>query len=174
MAALKLVALVGGLALAANCGGGAAKSPPSAPHPLLDARVGFMAPSDTGELVNVPPPGAQATIVDFWATSCAPCAQAVPALEHALAADPSPGVELVLVGVLEAGESTAEARQTLRGWGAQRGFVVDRDGGVQRQLAVQELPATLVLDAQGQLAWVAPANSQPTEVVAAARAVAGR
>src|SRR5262249_7930491 len=82
------------------------------------------------------------------------------------------GIALVLVGVLDGGEPIGIAQETLRSWGVERGFMVDRGGGVQRSLGVDGLPATLVLDRQGGVRWVAPAGAPAREVAAAARGVA--
>jgi hypothetical protein len=145
---------------------------PSAPSAVLGQIVAFHLPSEQGALVPVPIPGARATLLDVFAPTCAPCAKKVPALlaERAqLAAD---GVRLVLVAVLADGESTEDAAGALRSWGAESPFLVDRGEVMLRTLAVDKLPASVVLDANGRVRWVARPTSDSRQIAAAAAAVA--
>jgi predicted transcriptional regulator len=82
------------------------------------------------------------------------------------------GIRLVLVRVLLEGESTDQAKGVLRSWGVYRDFVVDRNGAVQKQLNLGKLPATVVVDRQARLKWVAPGDATAEDVEAAARVVA--
>jgi len=147
---------------------GCAKAPASAaPSPALDRPVSFSLPSDGGNLVTVPLPNVT-TVVDAWAPSCKPCRDKLPALYARRAEIEAHGGKLVLVAVLAPAESTADARAALTSWGVDAPFLIDRGDVLRREAGVNSLPATLVLDEQQRVRWVAPPNASPNDVVAAA------
>lgn len=141
--------------------------PPSASSPMFGHKVAFALPSEEGALVQVPTAGARATVLEFFAPTCVPCRQRVPALaakQDALAAS---GASLVLVAVLSDNESTEQARSALSAWGVQVDFLVDSANISQSQAGVRGLPQTMVLDAVGEVIWVAPLTATADDVVAA-------
>jgi hypothetical protein len=77
------------------------------------------------------------------------------------------GAELVLVGVLSAGESTEEARGVLASWGVRAPFLIDRGESAKKEAGVTSLPATLVLGPGGKLLWVAPTGATAEDVAGA-------
>ena len=92
--------------------------------------------------------GARLTVLNFWATWCAPCRHEMPTLE-ALAADPPEGVAVIALStgrdsperIAEFAEETGLDRLTLlRDPGAEAG----------RAGAVVGLPTTLLLDPEGR------------------------
>ena len=139
---------------------------------LLGQSVSFRAPDSRGALTAVPSPENRATVLDFWAPDCAPCARSLPKLVAKTEDLKERGIRLVLVRVLLEGESTDQAKGVLRSWGVYRDFVVDRNGAVQKQLNLGKLPATVVVDRQARLKWVAPGDATAEDVEAAARVVA--
>lgn len=149
-------------------------APASAPHIMLGRSASFTLPAMTGANVTVPIQGAAATIVDFWATDCEPCKTEVPHLAQHAALLRRDGVRLALVGVLREDESAESARATLRSWGVAADSLLDRGGAIQRRLNVEKIPATLVLDPDGTVRWVAPAGATPDDVENAALEVASR
>jgi thiol-disulfide isomerase/thioredoxin len=145
------------------CGG----PPPSAPSDLLGQKVELSLPSDSGDLVAIPIPGASSTVLDFWSPSCVPCRKTLPALYARKAEIESHGGRLVLVSVLSDSETTEMARNTLASWGVKAHFLIDRGGVSQSQAGVRDLPSTLVVDAQAKLRWVAPKGASDSDVVSA-------
>lgn len=75
--------------------------------------------------------------------------------------------QLVLVAVLGEGESTAQAKNQLSDWGVSSSFVVDPGAVAQREAGILELPGTLIVDEQGIVRWVAPAEATSDDVLAA-------
>ncbi|MBI4702509.1 MAG: TlpA family protein disulfide reductase [Deltaproteobacteria bacterium] len=145
---------------------------PSAPSPALGRVVALALPSHDGALVSLPLAGVRATLLDAFAPTCEPCREKVPALLARQGEIESAGGRLVLVSVLAEGESTDDARAALRSWGAEAPFLLDRGEALRRECGVDALPASVVLDAQGVVRWIAPAGAGADRVVAAARAVA--
>jgi hypothetical protein len=131
--------------------------------------VAFSLPSDSGELVTVPLTSARLTVLDFFGPTCEPCRKKVPELQTRRAALAAKGAKLVLVAVLAGNESTADARKALSSWGVDAAFLVDKDGTGKREAGVTALPATIVLDTNGNVKWTAPPTASADDVVAAVR-----
>src|SRR6478609_8401653 len=132
-------------------------------------QVSFSLPSDEGNLVTVPLSNVT-TVVDAWAPSCKPCREKLPALYARRGEIEAHGGKLVLVAVLADAETTEDARAALNSWGVKAPFLIDRGDVLRREAGVNELPATLVIDAQQHVRWVAPLNASASDVVAAAKA----
>lgn len=160
---------------------GAEAPPPSASHPALGSTVSFALPNDEGLLTSVPG-AARATVLDFWATTCQPCALSVPEIERRRGALSEENIALHFVAVLDSGESLTSARETLAAWMQAAAldpedtppFLADRQGSVQRSLALSELPATVILDSEGVTRWVAPVGARSEQIERAALWVAAR
>jgi cytochrome c-type biogenesis protein len=91
------------------------------------------------------------TVVNFWATWCAPCRQEIP--EFSAFAKANPEVKVVGVSVdkeLDAERLGRAATQL----GIDYLVVHDRPGSVSRSWGVSSYPTTFVLDAQDQIVAV--------------------
>jgi len=143
--------------------------PPSAPNPMLGKSVSLSLPTDDGALVTLPVAGARVTVVDFFSPTCEPCKVKVPELVAREGEIRARGGQLVLVAVLAADEPSDAARAALASWGVTHAFLVDNGSASRTGVGVDALPATLVLDAQGTLAWSAPATAAVEDVLAAVR-----
>lgn len=87
-------------------------------------------------------------ILDFWATWCKPCLQAMPELQQ-LYEDLSPR-GLQVVGINEDGPRNAsKVKPYLKTHGYSFPVLLDLNREAQRQLQALALPTTLVLDRQG-------------------------
>jgi thiol-disulfide isomerase/thioredoxin len=129
--------------------------------------VSLTLPSDDGRLATLPVKRARATVIDFFAPSCGPCEKKVPALAAKRSELTAKGAVLIFVAVLGDSESTDDARRALERWGAPAPFLVDTASVSRREAGVHELPATLVLDHDGVVRWVAPLHATADDVVAA-------
>lgn len=167
------LAVLLGLTAVTSCGGSRTPDVPGRAHPLLGQNISFVAPDSRGSLHAVPAAASRATIIDFWATSCAPCQKSVPALAARAAALQADGIAVEFVAVLDRGQSVSDVTETLARWGANTPFVIDREGSLERRLLVESLPATLVVDAGGVAKWYAPEATTTENVVTAARQCAG-
>lgn len=156
------------LLAAAVSSSGCTKTPASvAPNAPAQRRVSFSLPSDVGTLVTVPVPSAT-TVVDAWAPTCKPCRDKLPALYARRAEIEAHGAKLVLIAVLSPAESSQDARAALSSWGVDAPFLIDRGDVLRREAGVSSLPATLVIDEQQRIRWVAPPNASAKDVVRAA------
>jgi hypothetical protein len=147
----------------AGCG----SAPASAPSPVLGKAIKVGLLDQAGNTVSVPVQGARSTVLDFWSPTCEPCRKSVPALVAKLPEIEARGGKVLLVGVLSEDESPLDARGALESWGVRYPFLVDRGEVIQKKAAVMELPATLILDAEGVVHWVAPTGASATDIVKA-------
>jgi thiol-disulfide isomerase/thioredoxin len=123
-------------------------------------------PSDTGVLISIGG-GGEPLVLDFWAPTCKPCVQKIPALVAREAELRAKGVRLILIAVLAKEESTDAARATLASWGVSHPFLIDREDVSRRAAGVMGLPSTLVLDGTHVVRWVAEPTSTIDEVIGA-------
>jgi peroxiredoxin len=90
-------------------------------------------------------------VLDFWATWCGPCLQAMPQVERAAAEFKEQGVSLVAVNLQETAEQVTAMleRQKLKVTVA-----LDRDGSVADQYKAVAIPQTVIVDREGKVARV--------------------
>ena len=113
---------------------------PAPAFELLDSRTGK--PVRLSELRGRP------VVLNFWATWCVPCRAEMPALEHLAR---SAGTQLHMVTI------TADDPLLVRRFLDEGGFtlrcLLDATGAVSDLYQVKALPRTVVLDAEGRIAW---------------------
>ena len=163
---LALAALVAGV-LAAGCAGPAADPVPSStfrdsgfaacPEPVSGARTADSLSSTalqcmdgSGRSVSLDRPVGTPTVVNLWATWCAPCAEELPAFQrlHADAGD-----QLVVLGVVTdsaAAQSVAAAKDLHLSFAN----VYDRESAVLKGLRRASLPVTAFVGADGSIRHV--------------------
>lgn len=133
------------LAVVTACSGGSAPTVPavediSEPMPALAGQVltgGTLARNDYAGRV---------TVVNFWATTCAPCVREMPLLSSLH--DEQDGAFVVGVNYRE-GE--AIAREFARELDVAYPSVRDADGSLAHRFGVPFLPTTFVIDGDGQM-----------------------
>lgn len=124
---------------------------PSLQQPVPTTLLG-----DDGAPAPVPVPGARSTVFHFWSASCEPCRRTIPAVVAKRAEMQQKGATLVLVAVLEQGQTANDAKATLGLWGIEERFVIDMEGAFLRKVGAKDLPAFAIVDSSGVLRWVAP------------------
>jgi peroxiredoxin len=95
--------------------------------------------------------GRKAVVVDFWATWCAPCLQSMPALQQVHEEFKERQVEIVAVNL---GEDPGSVRDFIERHQYTFRVVADEDRGIGGRFGVAAIPAQVVVDADGRLAWV--------------------
>lgn len=89
-------------------------------------------------------------VVNLWAVWCVPCTEELPDFQRASEDHP----EVRFIGVDETGfGEDARSVEFLADLGVTYEQFVDPDGELSAEVAVTELPATLVVDADGEIAW---------------------
>jgi peroxiredoxin len=90
-------------------------------------------------------------VLDFWATWCGPCLQAMPQVERAAGQFAEQGVQLVAVNLQETAEQVTALleRQKLKVTVA-----LDRDGNVADKYKAVAIPQTVIVDREGKVARV--------------------
>ena len=115
------------------------------------------------------------TVLNFWASWCAPCQREAPRLQQIAQETATSGV--VFVGV-DSQESTPDAgRLFVKDMGVTYPNVFDGDGAMQlaaaRAVQLGSLPVTLVLDRESRVAGVLYGEARYTDLTALINRVAG-
>jgi thiol-disulfide isomerase/thioredoxin len=117
------------------------------------------------------------TMVDFWATWCAPCRASMPRLQKVWQEYKPSGVDLYSVDTDdETPDRDAQVREFLLQNGLTFPVVLD-DGHAAEAFLVQSLPTMVLVDRQGRIAWShvgALTGSRETELRAAIDHALGR
>jgi thiol-disulfide isomerase/thioredoxin len=133
------------LVVVASCSGGSAPTAPavegiSEPMPALAGQVltgGTLAPKEYAGRV---------TVVNFWATTCAPCVREMPLLSSLH--DRADGAFVVGVNYRE---GATIAREFARELDVAYPSVRDADGSLAHRFGVPFLPTTFVVDGDGRM-----------------------
>src|SRR5262249_25104699 len=90
-------------------------------------------------------------VLDFWATWCGPCLQAMPQVERAAGGFADQGVRLIAVNLQETADQVTALleRQKLKVTVA-----LDRDGSVADKYKAVAIPQTVIVDKDGNVARV--------------------
>jgi thiol-disulfide isomerase/thioredoxin len=134
--------------VAAACSGGAAPTLPaieeiSQPMPALSGVT------LSGDRLDATDYAGRVTVVNFWATTCAPCVREMPVL--AAIHDDGPGGTFV-VGV-NYREGAGVAGEFVEDLAVHYPSVRDRDGSLAHRFGVPFLPTTFVIDASGRMRY---------------------
>ena len=142
------------IALVAGCGGGREATTARGAAPSDTLRPTIVPASAQQVLAAASAPGAKATLVNVWASWCAPCREEFPALLAVARAHRADGLRLVLVSA-DFDDQLTPARQFLRAHGYDDTSFVKTGDDMAFIQALEPrwsgaLPATLVYDARGR------------------------
>lgn len=92
----------------------------------------------------------QVVVVNFWASWCAPCRRELPRLDAFHREMKSQGARVIAVSIDENADNAARFARASR-----LSMPVAHDGpsGLARELDLRAVPATVVLDRDGRIAW---------------------
>ena len=117
--------------------------------------VGKPAPDFTLDLLGGKPfhladaKGKEVVVLDFWATWCGPCVQAMPQVERAVGQFKDQNVRLVAVNLQETAEQVTALLERLR---LHLTVALDRDGVVADKYKAVAIPQTVVIGRDGNVA----------------------
>lgn len=125
--------------------------PTATPPPSL---VGQPAPAFTltlldGEQVRLDAPGSALTLLNFWATWCAPCAAEMPLLQQTSDAYAGQGVQVIAVTDPNAGQTEDDVHAFLAERDLTLPVALETDQALYAAFNVAGIPVTYILDAQG-------------------------
>lgn len=148
------------LVLLVAVGCGSVTLQPSAPSPLLDQPL----PDLAGETVIGPAAelANRVVVVKFFAKYCEPCKKTLPEAEKLHRSHP----DVTFVGVAE-DEERADVDEMIATYGLTFPVIHDAGNAVALRFGVEQLPATFVTGANGQVKWVG-APGHPDDALEAA------
>ena len=134
--------LIAALALlvALSCAGVAGAIEKGEPAPA------FKAPGLTGGVVSLEAYRGKVVYLDFWASWCGPCAQALPALERLRQEFPAKDFQVVAVNV---DRETSLAKTFLKRRPVSYPSAFDPEGAIPSRFGVETMPTSFLIDRNG-------------------------
>lgn len=102
-----------------------------------------------GEKFSLADHRGEVVVLDFWATWCGPCLQAMPQIEHVADEFRDEGVRLVAINLQEGPDQISA---TLKRHQLSMPVALDRDGAIAARYGVTAIPQTVIIDRDGTVA----------------------
>jgi thiol-disulfide isomerase/thioredoxin len=115
--------------------------------PVVGRRLDFFLKNIEGQAVRADSFRGKALIVDFWASWCAPCKDAMPFYDELQAKHPD---EMVIVGI-SVDENIADMKESLKQRPVNFLILHDESGKLAEQLDVTAMPSTYFVDKNGMI-----------------------
>ena len=113
--------------------------------PVVGRRLDFFAKNVEGQTVRADSFRGKALIVDFWASWCAPCKDAMPFYDELQAKHPD---EMVIVGI-SVDENIDDMKEALKQRPVRFLILHDESGKLAEQLDLTAMPSTYFVDRNG-------------------------
>ena|GEM_PF-577745 len=121
----------------------------------------------SGEKFRLADSGGRVVVLDFWASWCGPCIQAMPQIEEVVSEFPQDQVQLIAVNLQEPAETIQAALERM---GLEQVAVaLDHSGSVAEQYGVTAIPQTVIVGPSGDVArlYVGISSSSASDMHAA-------
>ncbi len=128
--------------------------------PLIGtAPKSFTATMIDGKKITLKSLKGKVVVLDFWATWCGPCVQALPAVIETVNAYPADKVAFL---TLNQEEGVKTVRQFMTARNLEFPVALD-SGAIGKQFALESLPLTIIIDADGMVAFVKTGSGRNDE-----------
>ncbi|VAW81212.1 hypothetical protein MNBD_GAMMA13-350 [hydrothermal vent metagenome] len=142
--------------LIANPGPCAAGSTPGLPHGLRDYAIGpaplFTLSNMDGEPLALQDSQGQWVFVHFWASWCGPCRKEMPAVQRMATLLADEPLQIIMINTAEDEDTVFEF---LSSFAPDMDSLMDRDGQATEAWQPRGLPATYLVDPEGQIRFQA-------------------
>ncbi|TDQ41577.1 thiol-disulfide oxidoreductase ResA [Aureibacillus halotolerans] len=113
-----------------------------------EAAPNFSLETFDGDRIELADLKGKGVVVNFWGTYCEPCEREMPAIEAAFQAYKDKGVEVLAVNVKESKMTVAPFIERME---TSFPVLMDKHGDVMEAYGIDRLPATYVLDENGNV-----------------------
>ena len=139
---------LGDLITAIQSGGGVADANELKGKPAPDFELET---ADGGKFKLSDEKGKNVVVLDFWATWCGPCVQAMPIIDKVTRAHAAKGVKLIAVNLRETED---DVKAFMKQHKLSPIVAMDRDGDTAEKYRVSGIPQTVVIDKQGNVSQI--------------------
>lgn len=94
----------------------------------------------------------EATVISFWATWCLPCKKEQPALQSVLEELDDARVQVISISI-DSPRSLAKVKKYVRSHDFDFTFLLDPSGEISRDLLVNEVPYTMLVNRKGDVVF---------------------
>jgi thiol-disulfide isomerase/thioredoxin len=97
--------------------------------------------------------GDKLTLIDFWATWCAPCYKAIPELNIIYDQYKAKGVEMIGINV-DGPRSLSKVKPLSKSLGIEYPVLMDINSDITTELNILTFPTLLIVDARNKVVWI--------------------
>ena len=97
--------------------------------------------------------GEKLTLIDFWATWCAPCHKAIPELNKIYDVYKTKGVEMIGINV-DGPRSLSKVAPLSKSLRIQYPVLLDINSEITTELNIMAFPTLLIVDAKDKVVWI--------------------
>ena len=97
--------------------------------------------------------GGKLTVIDFWATWCKPCLNAMPKLNMLADTFGNKGVQFVGISV-DGPRNWSKVKPFIQSMGIGYPVLIDKDGELMRDLNINAIPTLLIADGKNEIVYL--------------------
>jgi len=97
--------------------------------------------------------GEKLTLIDFWATWCAPCNKAIPELNKIYGSYKNKGVEIIGINC-DGPRSVSKVGPLSKSLQIQYPILIDINSELKNELNIMGLPTLIIVNPKGKIVWI--------------------